>query len=446
MATRKIPVISFDTTSLVPQNVLAAAGWEVRTASTASEAKSLLRNHDFCAGLMLFSGACDLPWEAVEEIVLTDKCVEWLALVPSSTLQSPETSRFIRDTFYDFHTYPVDPYRLLAILGHAYGKAALKRQAEPESDADGPQMTGSCAVMREMRQQIHKMQGDDAPVLITGESGTGKELAARAIHLLSSRRQAPFVAVNCGAIPETLVQSELFGYERGAFTGALRRKIGKFESAAGGTILLDEIGDLPLSMQVNLLRFLQEKTIERVGSNRPIPVDVRVIAATNVNLEEAVEKRLFREDLYYRLNVLRLRVPALRERGHDIEILARTFLEEYSNKLGRKGKRFSKNAIRAMYDHPWPGNVRELINRIRRAAVISEGHLITPGDLGLDDPDVAQGAPSLDQVRERAESAAILQSLRRNMNNVSEAARELGVSRVTLYRLINKFHLEQHAS
>jgi len=438
MTNRTIPLFCAEDLSLIPCNELTADGWDLEIVTTVSEATALIRRNKFIAGLLLFSDTTKLPLESVEEILLTDVGVEWLALIDPVHLHSPDMTRFLLGNFFDFQTYPIDPVRLLVTLGNAYSTGLLKYQIEGRPSFRGS-LIGESSIMQELYRKMIKMQADDAPVLITGESGTGKELVAQAIHQGSPRRHFPFVAVNCGAIPANLVQSELFGHEKGAFTDAFQRKIGRFETAAGGTILLDEIGDLPLPSQVHLLRFLQEKSIERVGSSKVLPIDVRVLAATNVDLEEAVSRGCFRADLFYRLNVLRLRVPSLHDRAGDVELLAQFFLEEFSLKLGKKKKWLSTQAVRAMYDHCWPGNVRELINRVRRAVVMSEGRLIMAADLGLESPDPAEPL-SLDRAREIAELVAIKGSLHRNKHNVSEAARQLGVSRVTLYRLINKFH------
>jgi DNA-binding NtrC family response regulator len=246
------------------------------------------------------------------------------------------------------------------------------------------------------------------------------------------------VVVNCAAIPATLIQSELFGHEKGAFTGAVRQSLGLIESANGGTLFLDEIGDLPLDMQTNLLRFLQESTIDRVGSMKSIRVDVRVIAATNVNLEAAIETGAFRKDLFYRLNVLPLAVPPLRERQSEIETLAQHFYEKFGHDRSAKLKGFSRSAMMAMAAHPWPGNVRELINCIRRAVVLAEGKLITPADLGLASNNEPPARAPLDEARMKAERVAISQSLHNAGKNVSHAARMLRISRMTLYRLMAK--------
>jgi DNA-binding NtrC family response regulator len=285
-------------------------------------------------------------------------------------------------------------------------------------------MVGSCEAMLALFRSIRKVAMTDAPVFISGESGTGKELTAVAIHERSSRRSAPFVPINCGAIPPHLLQSELFGYERGAFTGASQRKIGRVEAANGGTLFLDEIGDLPMESQASLLRFLQEGKIERLGGHQSMPVDVRIISATHVDMRAAMVEGRFRQDLYHRLCVLQIDEPPLRARGKDIELLARHMLE-----------RFKKDGARRLHNYSWPGNVRELINRVRRAIVMSEGRAITARDLELGD--YVEVVPvSLAQAREAAERQAIELALLRHRGRLGDAAQELGISRVTLYRLL----------
>ncbi|NML35064.1 sigma-54-dependent Fis family transcriptional regulator [Paraburkholderia sp. G-4-1-8] len=295
---------------------------------------------------------------------------------------------------------------------------------------------GSSEVMLALFRMIHKVATVDAPILIVGETGTGKELTALAIHELSPRRDAPFVAVNCGAIPAQLLQSELFGYERGAFTGASHRKIGRVEAAIGGTLFLDEIGDMPLESQASLLRFLQEGQIERLGGNAAIDVDVRVISATHVDLPAAIAANRFRADLYHRLCVLQIEEPPLRARGKDIELLAGHFFERFKHDAGRKLCGFSHDAIAALYDYDWPGNVRELNNRVRRAIVMSEGRMLTARDLGL--PAQIEVPPAtLAQARKAAERQVIEHALLRNHGKLGDTAQQLGVSRVTLYRLLS---------
>jgi DNA-binding NtrC family response regulator len=309
-------------------------------------------------------------------------------------------------------------------------------------DDDAPSLlTGNSPAIRALSQNIRKFAPVELPLLITGETGTGKEMAARALHQLSPRHGKPFAAINCGALPANLVQSELFGHERGAFTGATARRIGHFESADGGTVFLDEIGDLPLDAQTNLLRVLQEGTIERIGSCQSIKVDVRVLAATHVDLEKAVAQGRFREDLFYRLNVLRLRMPPLRERTGDIELLAQHFLDAFRESYGTRARTFSAGARKALNAFSWPGNVRELMNRVQRAAVIADDALITPDDLELSVDSPSGDRDSLGSARTSAEREAIVDCLRASAFNISECARRLRVSRVTVYRLCKKHQL-----
>ena len=297
--------------------------------------------------------------------------------------------------------------------------------------------SGQGPAIARLREQIRKVAATEAPVLIGGESGSGKELAARAIHQCSHRSAGSFVAVNCGAISPSLIQSELFGHERGAFTGASSERRGLIEAASGGTIFLDEIGDLPIELQTNLLRFLQEKTISRVGGVRNIHVDVRVVAASHVDLAEAVAVGQFREDLFYRLNVLSIDVAPLRRRMEDVPILAEYFFQRCVAKSRTRVRGFSRQALAAMLAHAWPGNVRELFNRVQRAVVMTDRRLIGPTDLGLQAVENVAGM-GLDVARTAAERDVICLTLTRVGRNVTHAARELGVSRMTLYRLMDK--------
>ena len=290
----------------------------------------------------------------------------------------------IRSYCFDYVTLPL-PYEWIShVLGHARGMAALDRVdgAAYAASIGEHGMIGNCEAMQQLFSTIRKVAKTDASVFISGESGTGKELTALAIHERSGRGKGPFVAINCGAIPHHLLQSELFGYERGAFTGANQRRAGRIESANGGTLFLDEIGDMPVESQASLLRFLQEGKIERLGGQESIPVDVRIISATHVDLDGAVEAGRFRADLYHRLCVLRIHEPPLR--GKDIDILAHYVLQKFKSDSGRKISGFTSAALDAMRRYEWPGNVRELINRVRRAIVMAESRLLTPHDLGRD--------------------------------------------------------------
>lgn len=346
----------------------------------------------------------------------------------------------------DFCTKPIDIEMLKVVLNRMFKMHALEtknRQLQNQTDdsAGFHGMIGISPAMQKIFQFIRKVSTNNYPVLITGSSGTGKELAAHAIHKLSQRSSNPLIIVNCGAIPENLIESELFGHEKGAFTGATEQKKGKFELADHGTIFLDEIGELPLTMQVKLLRCLQEGTIDRVGGSETIHLDVRIIAATNVDLKEAVNNKTFREDLYFRLNVVPVELPPLKERAEDIMVLAQHFLSTEAKALKLAKTSFSLSAIAALSSHEWPGNVRELQNRIRRALTIFNGHMITSDDLGLEDdaPEKAsQKLPTLKEARSQAERRCVQQALLLTGNNISQAAKLLATSRPTLHDLITK--------
>ncbi len=416
-------------------------GWEVAQAPSIAAAHELAQKRTWHVGVLILTPALDAGIEEVERLT-TAHSMEWIALLPAGQVQQPAWARLVVSAFYDHHTWPVDLRRLLIVLGHARGRAQLRFSLDARDDGAGRyRMVGRSEPMLALYHRMDRVTRVDAPVLITGESGTGKELVARAIHENSRRARGPFITVNCGALPENLVQSELFGHEKGSFTGAHQRKVGSIEAANGGTIFLDEIGDLPLDLQANLLRFLQEKTIVRVGSTQRIEIDARVVAATHVDLHRAVERGRFREDLYYRLNVLRLEVPPLRVRGRDIELLAYAVFREFAAQKNPVVQGFSQEALRALRDHGWPGNVRELMNRVQHAMVMSESRLISPFDLGLEAPELPGNVVTLSRARADAEREVIQATLRSHANNVSRAARELGISRVTLYRLMEKFNI-----
>jgi len=342
---------------------------------------------------------------------------------------------------FDYHLKPVDLDEYKVVLRRAGYLRELTQESEAaarsmEASIRFEEILGNTPRMREIFGVIQRVAKTDATVLIEGESGTGKELIARAIHHRSSRRNGPFVAINCGAIPETLLESELFGHEKGAFTGAHVQRKGKLEVASGGTLFLDEIGELPVLLQVKLLRFLQERTIERIGGRELIALDLRIIAATNRDLKAHLQKGLFREDLFYRLSVVAVQVPPLRERGEDVLLLANTFLQR-SAKEDRRRVRFGPDAVAAIVAYGWPGNVRELENKVRRAVIMARGRVIEPADLDLTPAEPAQ-VGSLRETRERVERQALVEVLSRHRGNVSQAARELKVSRPTLHGLLDK--------
>jgi DNA-binding NtrC family response regulator len=415
--------------------LLESRDWTAAAADTLKDAQRMLDKEPVTLAIFDFASGYSAQQIARLEPVFAASGVGWVAAVSVEQLEQPQIRRLIRLYFFGFVTVPCNAQRMLDSLDYAYGMIQLDSVESEPDHLDNTEMIGSCDAMRMLLRSIDKVANTDAPVLICGESGTGKELTAAAIHKRSIRRKGPFVAINCGAIPRELLQAELFGYERGAFTGADQRKIGHVESAHGGTLFLDEIGDLPVESQVGLLRFLQERKIQRLGSHETIPVDVRVISATHVELEEAMEAGTFRTDLYHRLCVLRLIEPPLRERGRDIETLAYHMLERFRADSPRRIRGFSESALKAIYSYHWPGNVRELINRVRRAIVMTEGRVISPADLELEEH-AERPVATLVDVREEAERRAICDALLRHRNRLTLVARDLGISRATLYRLM----------
>lgn len=350
----------------------------------------------------------------------------------------------------DFYTKPIDLDELKTIIRRALYMQKLERENREYREQMARKVSlaniiGDSPPMHEVFRLVETVAPSDYTVLITGTSGTGKELVARAIHEKSPRREYPFVAINCGAIPEELLESELFGHEKGSFTGAHFKKEGKFQAADGGTVFLDEIGDLSGKLQVKLLRFLQDHTIERVGSNKLIELNVRILAATNTDLEAAVAARRFREDLFYRLAVIQVRLPDLKDRLEDIQLLAGHFLNTFVAENKKRNMSFSPRAQAAMAAYSWPGNVREMENRIKRAVILSPGPKIEPSDLGLKKADEAGMADTLDltAARERVERDTISRAMTMAGGNVSKAAKLLGTSRTTLYYLLEKVGLEK---
>ncbi|MEA2624476.1 MAG: hypothetical protein QOD06_521 [Candidatus Binatota bacterium] len=353
----------------------------------------------------------------------------------------------IGETAYDFLTKPVDLEELQVIVRRAFylhhleteHRQLLQRVGAPAFE----DILGASATMEEVFSAIRKVAATDVPVLIRGETGTGKELIARAIHRRSLRPDGPFVAINCGAIPENLLESELFGHEKGAFTGAHARRKGRIELAERGTLFLDEIGELPPPLQVKLLRFLQEHQIERVGGRESLAVDTRVLAASNIDFQRALKDGRFREDLYYRIAVVVVSLPPLRAREGDVLLLANAFLRRYAAETQRNVTGFTPSASAAIEGHAWPGNVRELENRIKRAVVMAEGAKITPQDLELAAGPGRHAGMSLREAREAVERELVHKAIRRHRGNLSQAATELGISRPTLYELMEKLAIER---
>jgi two-component system response regulator HydG len=421
------------------QQLLFQGNWRLTHARDLKTACRLLREQRFLAALVVLD---DLDPDTLGDF---DACAaaaprcEWVAVLPRMDSGSPALRELVLNRLFDYHTEPADPRFLCQSLGHAHGRATLACEGTLAGcgGEDGLGMVGRSPAIVGLRHMIRKAGPADAPVLIGGESGCGKELVAQAMHRCSPRASGPFVAVNCGALAPTLIHSELFGHERGSFSGASTTHRGLIESARGGTLFLDEIAELPLDLQATLLRFLQEKTIQRLGAVQSMVADTRVMAASHTDLPAAVAAGTFREDVYYRLSVLAIAVPPLRDRATDIPLLAQHFLERSARVRPRPPRGFSSGAMAALTAHSWPGNVRELFNRVQRAVVMADQRLISASDLGL-----AAEAPvdwgGLQEIRVKAEKSAICGSLDRVSHNVTLAARELGVSRMTLYRLMAK--------
>jgi two-component system NtrC family response regulator len=353
---------------------------------------------------------------------------------------------------YDFYQKPINLEELKVIVRRAFHLSAIEEQnrslysALERQTAPFGGMIGQCPEMLAVFSTMRKIATSDAAVLIQGDSGTGKELVARAIHSMSLRKDGPFVPINCGAIPETLLEPELFGHEKGSFTGAHAQVQGKVEYAQGGTLFLDEIAELPQLLQVKLLRFLQDKTIQRVGGREDIPVNTRILAATNKDLDKEIKSGKFREDLYYRLGVVPIKVPPLRERKGDIVVLATFFLKRYCDLYTKRIRGFNSAALESMETYEWPGNIRELENKIQRAVLLSEGPLVEPQDLGFDAKSIARKSNTADvrtlkEAKEAVEKEMVMLALDKFGGNIAKSAEELGISRPTMYDLMKKHGL-----
>jgi two-component system NtrC family response regulator len=376
----------------------------------------------------------------IREIVPTTKVI-----IATGNETREHALRAIALGAYDFYQKPIDIDVLRMIVGRAEQMFELEaenrrlNEAAIASPIDG--IIGNSPEMLQVLRNIEKVAPTDVAVLILGESGTGKELLAHALHKLSRRAHAPFIPINCAAIPETLLESELFGHEKGAFTGAVRQNIGRIESAHRGTLFLDEIGDLPLPMQVKMLRFLQDQVVERIGGRKPVQVDVRIVCATNQDLDRMLAEGSFREDLFYRLNEVAVKVPPLRERPADAVVLASFFLRRFAAEYGRVTRGISSSALAAIKDHAWPGNVRELENRVKRAVVMTDGALVSAADLDLSTSEDEARSLDIRLARSRAEREVIQLAMAQAGSNLSKAAKLLGISRPTLYDLMQQHQL-----
>ncbi|MGV8048753.1 MAG: PEP-CTERM-box response regulator transcription factor [Anaerolineaceae bacterium] len=429
--------------------------YEITMVSDATQARPLLATGIFPVvtldlGLPPFPDTPQEGFRLLEEIPSLAPNIKVIVITGST--EEENAIKAVSLGAADFCAKPLDLKILDIILSRTFRihelEESYRRLSQHTPNAkDLCGMLGVSPGMLSLFGLIRQVSATDYAVLITGESGTGKEMAARAVYALSDRSKHPFVIINSGAIPENLLESELFGHERGAFTGAVSRKVGKFELADKGTVFLDEIGDLTLPLQVKILRFLQEGTIERVGGNRTFSTDVRIIAATNRDLEEEVKRGTFREDLFYRLNVVPLKIPPLRDRREDILMLAQNFLREEKTRTGTTGQMsLSPTAMAAMTAHSWPGNVRELQNRIRRAITVAD-RTISPSDLGLDSAEVScdqARTQTLQDARDAAEVIVIRQAMTMARNNITHAARILAVSRPTLHDLLKKHGMNEN--
>ena len=423
--------------------------YDITIAGNAKEAKKYLNSGRFPVAT-LDLGLPPNPDTPVEGLALLEALPSYAPdakiIIISGNDEKETAMKGVKLGAVDFCPKPIDLELLSVILSRTYRIFELeesnRRLQQGNYSGRFCGMLGVSSVMTEMFDQVRKVSVTDYPVLITGESGTGKEMVAQSVHQLSRRSKKSMVIINCGAIPENLLESELFGHEKGAFTGATSRQTGKLEQAQDNSLFLDEIGELPLNLQVKLLRFIQEGTIERLGGSKPILLDVRIVAATNVDLEAAVKQGAFREDLFFRLNVVPLNLPPLRERGEDIVLLAHEFLKEEARKLSRGSVKLAPSAISALTAHAWPGNVRELQNRIRRGLGLSSGTLLTVMDLGFKEENGEDGKlPTLKEAREQAEKAVIRKALALTDNNISQAAQLLEISRPTLHDQIKKHGL-----
>lgn len=379
---------------------------------------------------------------ALSEILASDRLAK--VIIVSGQNEKEIALQAVGAGAYDFLCKPIEMEELRLVLKRCFHVAGLEREYRAmrellQGDSfEG--MLGNSRPMLAVFDAIRKVATTDVPVLILGESGTGKEMVARAIHQRSNRKNGPFVPINCSAIPETLLESELFGHEKGAFTGAHIQRKGRIESATGGTLFLDEIGEIPTQLQVKLLRFLQEQRIARIGGRDEFHVDTRVVTATNADLKKAMGAGTFREDLFYRLSVVQVSMPPLRERENDITLLAQAFLNRFAAQVPKKGLAFDRDAIRSINAHQWPGNVRELENSVRRAVIMAEGKHLTAKDLGMTSA-VTGNVATLKSAREALEREFIQRALRKHAGKITAAATDLGVSRPTLYELMDKLEI-----
>jgi two-component system NtrC family response regulator len=446
---RRTLLVVEDDPALQTQMKWAFDAWDVAVASDREEAIAQVRRLEPAVvtldlGLPPETGNVTEGFRTLENIL--ELAPDTKIIVVTGQHDSANARRAVALGACDFFAKPYDPAVVSLIIDRAFRTHDLQVENRRLQAARGEDLVGiitGAPEMLEVCRMIDKVGASGATTMLLGESGTGKELLARALHQASDRRDKRFVAINCAAIPDTLLESELFGYEKGAFTGASKTTPGRIESANHGTLFLDEIGDLPLPLQAKLLRFLQERTIERLGGRDEIPVDVRVVSATHQNLRDRIAKGLFREDLFYRLAEIVVTVPALRDRAGDAALLSHTFVRRFADEQKRGRMNLSDDAVAAIERHRWPGNVRELENVIKRAVILTDGPTIKPKDLGLEGAATEDSPLNLREAREGAERREVIRALARVNGNLSKAADLLGVSRPTLYDLLNRFGLRK---
>lgn len=432
-----------------------AKQYDVFVAGNRQEALTQVKSHNpkvitLDLGLPPDESGCEEGFRCLEEILQRSPRTKVIILTGND--ERDNALRAVQSGAYDYYCKPFDLYELKGIIKRAFHLADIEDENSRLQTSIAQQsistigIIGTSPRMLEVFSSIRKVASSEVAVLITGESGTGKELVAKAIHRTSPRGVKDFVAINCGAIPENLLESELFGYEKGAYSGAYARVQGKVEYAHHGTLFLDEIGELPLNLQVKILRFLQEKSIQRVGGRENIAVDARIIAATNRDIIKETEAGSFREDLYYRLSVIHIKLPPLRERGEDILLLANFFLHRYCKELGKKARRFGSDSLKLLSSYEWPGNVRELENKVQRAVIMSDGPTIEPDALDFSMRSTREGIQSfsnltLKDAREMVERKMVIAAIENQRNNMAKASEVLGISRPTLYDLVKKYNI-----
>jgi two-component system NtrC family response regulator len=442
---RKLLIVE-DDPGLLSQLKLCFEGYDVFTAKDRESAIAELRRHE--PAVVLQDLGLPPDPEGLEEGLATIS--ETLKLAPHTkvvvlidNVGQEVAMSAVAQGAYSFYKKPIEPDILRLIVNRAFAiyelEADNRRLHNKVSGSPLDGIVAACESMNGVCHMIEKVAPTDVTTLLLGESGTGKELLARALHNLSPRVDNNFIAINCAAIPENLLESELFGHEKGAFTGAHKQTLGKVELANGGTLFLDEIGDMPMALQAKMLRFLQERVIERVGGREEISVDVRVVCATNQNPEQLIQTGDFREDLYYRVSEITINIPPYRDREEGRLILARNLLQKYRKKQNRAINGFSDDAVAAIESYSWPGNVRELENKIKGAVIMADGKMVTAADLGIAAGEVEEESLNLRAVRASAESKAIRVALTRSYGNISKAAEMLGITRPTLYDLLNKY-------